>query len=384
MTPINSHTGYYTVGDRTYLNKTEAVYQASITKQELYWNFQDDVFGAINWQQRPVGTLKELYRDRAQQIRDKYDYVVINFSGGMDSWTVLDSFLSNGIRVDEIFTRWAFAERNYTDANTSNLGSENLLSEYEYAVVPVLEHVKKHYPEINIVVEDHSDGLHTELTEKDFFSSNHYQSMVAFHRFNRGSKFEKEQIAKNRSVGLVHGYDKIKCGIRDNSFYAYFTDSLGGTWEPDRTVELFYWNRDFPMIPVMQAHNILEYITEHLDEMKRIHSQDKFGNRVANYYKDVYQIVCCPDYKPDTFQVAKPKGSMLFKSDYWVNDYNPRYFQSWRWTTKQFLNQVDDQYISRNSGVQVGFKRYTSPYYVISDNANIPDYLLPSLDTFLI
>ena len=197
MIPLNSPHGYYIVGDQIYLNKSEAVFQASTTGKELVWKFHDDVFNTINWNQRPSGTLRDLYKERAQQIRDKYDYVVVHFSGGMDSWTVLNSFLSNGIHVDEIFTRWAFAERKFKDADSNNKDSSNLSSEFEYAVVPVLEHIKKNFPNINIVVDDYSECIQQELSEEDFFASNHYQSMLSFFRFNRRSKFEQEQIEKN-------------------------------------------------------------------------------------------------------------------------------------------------------------------------------------------
>jgi hypothetical protein len=384
MISINSPHGYYTVGDQQYVNKTEAVFRASLTKKDLVWNFHNKVFNAIDWKCRPAGTLQDLYRERAQQIRDRYDYVVVNFSGGMDSWTVLNSFLSNGIHVDEVYTRWAFAERKYKDASNSDLDSSNLSSEFEYAVVPVLDHIKKTYPNIIIVVDDYSECIQQELAGSDFFASNHYQSMLSFFRFNRRSSFEQEQIAKNRSVGVVHGYDKIKCGISKNSFYAYFTDNLGGTWEPDRNIEFFYWTPDFPTIPVLQAHSILEFIVENLDKMKQLKLSGQVDTQhIPNYYKHIYQMVCCPDYNPNTFQVAKPKGSMVWDSDDWINQYNPRYFQSWQWTNQQFFNNIEDQYISKRYGKGVGLKKCTSPYYVVSNNIDIPEFLLPDLDSYL-
>jgi hypothetical protein len=104
---LNHIRGYYEVGDKIYFNKIEAVRAASQTKQQLVWHFHDDVFGKFDWSIRPQGTLRDLYRERAQQIRDKYDYIIIYFSGGADSWTVLNSFLANGIHVDEVFTHAA-------------------------------------------------------------------------------------------------------------------------------------------------------------------------------------------------------------------------------------------------------------------------------------
>ena len=62
MIPLNSPHGYYIVGDQIYLNKSEAVFQASTTGKELVWKFHDDVFNTINWNQRPSGTLRDLYK----------------------------------------------------------------------------------------------------------------------------------------------------------------------------------------------------------------------------------------------------------------------------------------------------------------------------------
>ena len=89
--------GYYQVGSEIFNNKLEALYHASKNKQRPRWVFHDDVYGKFDWTTRPLLGLKEVYRARAQQLRDKYDYMSISFSGGADSWNTLNSFLSNCI-----------------------------------------------------------------------------------------------------------------------------------------------------------------------------------------------------------------------------------------------------------------------------------------------
>ena len=59
-------------------------------------------FDAIDWTKEPIKSLKQLFKERAEQIRDLYDYLIIYFSGGSDSITVLNSFLDNNIPVDEV------------------------------------------------------------------------------------------------------------------------------------------------------------------------------------------------------------------------------------------------------------------------------------------
>jgi len=55
-----------------------------------------------DWSIEPTRPLQEMYRLRAQQIRDTYDYVVLYFSGGSDSITALNAFVKNNIHIDEI------------------------------------------------------------------------------------------------------------------------------------------------------------------------------------------------------------------------------------------------------------------------------------------
>ena len=116
----NLERGFYQVGDRVFTNKMLALYEASKSKSEVKFNFHNEIYSNIDWTQRPNGILKNLYKQRAQQLRDEYDYITINFSGGADSWNVLNSFLSNGIKVDEVYTRWGLAERKFIPANNKD------------------------------------------------------------------------------------------------------------------------------------------------------------------------------------------------------------------------------------------------------------------------
>ena len=112
--------GYYSVGDIKTFSKIEAIELGKKIKRWPRWDFNDSIFGHYDWTTPSSLSLKELYRRRAQQIREKYDYVVIWYSGGADSFNVLDSFLSNGIKVDEIAHCWSVkADKTY---DTYSLG----------------------------------------------------------------------------------------------------------------------------------------------------------------------------------------------------------------------------------------------------------------------
>ena len=112
--------GYYQVGNLKYYSKLEAIEAQQRTGIHPHWNFNEAVYGSYNWTVEPDISITELYKQRAQQIRDTYDYVVLMYSGGADSFNVLNSFLSNDIKIDEIasFTNYeATGDReNYLNA----------------------------------------------------------------------------------------------------------------------------------------------------------------------------------------------------------------------------------------------------------------------------
>jgi hypothetical protein len=355
------------------LNKTEALLYAHKTNQEVTWKFHPEVFNNIDWSIKPTVSLSEMYKARAQQIRDNYDYVIVHFSGGMDSWNVIDSFLSNGIHLDEVFTRWASVERKYKDPDPTNVDEYNLYSEYEYAVVPVLEHIQKNYPEVNIVVDDYSEGLQQDFQEDYILFSSQYQTMSTFFRFNRKSEKETEQARHGKRIAVVYGIDKIKCQVIDGNFYAYFNDTIGGLdGDPTRNVEFFYWSPDMPQLPVLQAHCLKEYIQNNITFTDP--DRPMTGRLEYDEYREMYQQACYSKYNINTFQVGKALGSTVWKSDFWIAKHNPKYHEAWRWATKQFFTGIDSQYIHKVNKMPVGLRWFKSPMFLVEPNVKMPDF----------
>ncbi len=349
--------GFYEVGSKNFINKPEALMHATTTGQSVRWNFHDKIFNTLNWTKQPNVALSELYRRRAQQIRDEYDYVVVNFSGGADSWTTLHSFLSNGLHVDEVFTRWAFVEQKYKKINFTDRRESNIISEYEYAVLPVLEHIRKNYPKTQIYIDDYSDGYESDIEEKKFTQLfGHYLCVGTVHRFFRKSPFEIDAAKKNKRVAIVHGLEKIQCCVKDGEFFAYFHDSLPGTdLDPDRNLVPFYYTPDLPELPLAQAHELKQFYERNLD---RVNESPK------DYLRDTYIKVCYPDYNYQTFQTGKALGSEIWESEFWIRHHNPRYFDNWKWAINQYASGVDERFCQLyNDKFRVGWKLLHSQYY---------------------
>jgi len=343
------------------------LYYASTTNQSVKWNFFEEVYSKFSWTKRPVGTLEQLYKERAQQIRDKYDYVALHFSGGSDSWTVLDSFLSNGIHLDELYTRWPSAERKYRTINNIDKSEGNIISEFDYAVVPVLDYVRKNFPQTKIVVADFSDAFEKDFVEVDLRSSDYYANMSTFDKNIRPSDSQAEAHKQGKKVALVYGCDKIRFTIKNGQFYAYFIQCLPGSDYTEYGREMFYWTPDFPTIPILQAHYLRDYVQ----------TNPNFALLTGREATKTYQSVCYPRYNKDTFQTGKPLGSIVRKSDSWIYEYNPRYYQSWQWAMNQYFDSIDEKFINRHNdnknGLILGTKRFTSHYYLVGPMPGFAD-----------
>ena len=94
--------GVYRVGDLAFYSKIEAIEMHAKTGIHPHWDFNEAVFSSYNFTVEPTDSLQELYRQRAQQLRDHYDYIILMYSGGADSTNVLNSFIKNDILIDEV------------------------------------------------------------------------------------------------------------------------------------------------------------------------------------------------------------------------------------------------------------------------------------------
>ena len=128
--------GFYTVGDYKTYSKIEAIQLSKTTAEPSVWHFNDEVFSAANWTQDPPIDLLELYKARARQIRDNYDYIVLFYSGGSDSHNILKCWLQADCKIDEIASFYNYDatkdKQSYLNAEITNV------------VIPHIELLKQH------------------------------------------------------------------------------------------------------------------------------------------------------------------------------------------------------------------------------------------------
>lgn len=366
------NTGVYRVGKQIFQRKTLALLEATSTKSTIQWDFHDHVFSQVPWQLPPTESLKELYKRRAQQLRDKYDWLVLNFSGGCDSWGVLNSFISNNIHLDEVFVRWPKKglEGTYTPNNVDK-SPFNLHSEWDYAIKPELDKLEKYHPEIKITIHDWTDELAEEVAEDSFGMTSHYLNLGAFKKFGATADTEVTLRDKEKRVGVIFGIDKPKCIRVENDFYVYFADHLVSGCQPDgeynRNIELFYWTPDMPDIVRAQGHLMFNFFRANPAAQFVVTADERQSQNDRGLMDQIVKDICQPDYDKSKFQAGKPTSQIYTENDHWLRSKfgTERFMSAWRYGLTQYFKLIDKRFFVKKNDRIDGYRAYTSPYYKI-------------------
>ena len=268
--------GVYKVGENRFFNKIDALLYASIsnTKPNVIWDFSDDIFSAFDWKFPVETTLTDLYKIRAQQLRDKYDYISLMFSGGADSTNILHAFIDNDILLDEIVMyRPAKFKVDPTD-----LSSGNVWSEIALAAVP---HLKKYQKLISskttirfIDLDDMTDQF---LNDDTLVSQYRKIYNITAYAIGRTAVdclpdlIWDKVLQSGKTLCYVHGIEKPNMWMEADGTWTFaFTDTGGlhPIQQPDGSSstsemfltqkfhELFYWSPDLPQLVIKQCQII--------------------------------------------------------------------------------------------------------------------------------
>ena len=350
--------GYYTVGKEKTYGKLHAIKLSAQTGHHVQWHFNDDVYSCLNWLEEPKESLTELYRQRAQQLRDQYDYLVLQFSGGADSTNILNTFVDNKIHLDEVLT-W-----NYFGGNKSKTAHTD--SEVNQVAFPAMKKLAETNPEIKFRTLDLSQSLidfwmDPEKADRFFHHSNSIIMAEAGVRTNYflEDKFYLDKIMQGKKVGFICGQDKPRVWQIDGKYCFRFLDysganSLNGV---DSPVEYFYWSPDFPTIPVKQSHIIKRYL-QHADSTTQFMTTESNGmacklhnGQTLWLSNDGIHSLIYPGWDINTYTAGKSQSPILNDNIRWYHkdfhsESHSRYFSAltyWMsWVPGHWLNNPKD------------------------------------------
>lgn len=377
--------GYYIVGDKIFNHKVFALQEATRSKQEPQWIFNNRVYDKLNWSETSGVDLPELYRIRAQQLRDKYDYLILYFSGGADSTNVLMTFLENNIRLDEILIYWPrkFSEKTYTPNLSSE--SENLVSEWDYTISPRLEWIRKNYPNLKITVLDFSDDLLTEEYFDDTVVVAEKHNYVAIKRSRACDKLVIDRMDKFGNVGQIVGSSPVELSLVNREAMIVWFYDVGTTPGPKkdymitghpRNYELFYWTPDLPEIPRDQAHALLKHfrmnplLVNILDNFtispNKVLVQDSKGD--PELFRLIRKDIIYPGRNHNYFQAHKsPSTHSINEMHNWFykTDQSKAMTDSWISAVLSQQSLIDPKYCIYKDGFVSSYKVFTSKFYVV-------------------
>ena len=376
----NDKLGFYMVGPNKHYIKPQALIDSTRSGHFPEWNFNRDVFGNFNWQHEPALAIQELYRIRAQQLRDQYDYIRLEVSGGGDSATAAYSFINNGIHLDEVVFRYPkTGEKNVTD-DPFNTKPENTLSEWRYAAMPLLKWIADHAPRTKITMHDYSEDMLRSGHEEEwvFRTKDYFQPGHAFKHTVDAVDSHKKTLDQGKSVCMLWGVDKPKVCIKDSKWYLYFMDIQANNANPEVgqwnniTNEYFYWTPDLPELLCKQAHTIRKWFdlpnNKYLQHLARWPNYS-FAQRTT--FEHIIKPLLYPDYDPTTFQTSKPTNSFYNEMDYWfyTNFQDTSAYRVWQAGLQHLIDNIDTKFFNKEMGRPVGFVGFISPFYYLGDAA---------------
>lgn len=379
----NKKLGYYVVNNEVYYNKNQAMLVGSkhtdseggLRNDPVRWIFNEDSFIRFPWHEEPNVPLNELYRIRAQQLRDQYDYIRLELSGGADSTTVAYAFLLNGIPLDEVVFRYPEKGAKGASNNPWDTQSRNHLSEWEFAAKPLLNWIKTNYPNVKVTVFDFVDNIVNEQSNDEnwIYKTRHYIHPGHVHKHT----IDKQLADTGKRIAVVYGIDKPKICIKDGKFFMYFVDSQASNNHPEVgdytniTNEFFYWSPDACELLAKQAHMIKNWFTmpEH-NRLSYVLNWPNYDYRARNFYEQILKPIIYLDYDFNTFQTAKSTTAIHAEMDTWFFDNfkGTDLYATWEAGVDYLTKNLDSRYFDYYQGKISTIKQYQSPMYYIGDS----------------
>lgn len=201
---------YYDFEKNVYHTQLDAV----ASSKHCWFYFFDKEMASVPWKIEPSQTLDQLYKARAEYIRDTYKYVILCYSGGHDSTNILETFYYNNIHIDEILVVGALSQDSFKGSD------ENHNGELYKNVFPTLD--KLNLPNTKITVVDYTTW---------FNDPNNFTTIQQY-----GNEWTK-QIGGFRSVHTLFWRDLKKFIGHSNSketAYIMGTDKVNLVYESDQ------------------------------------------------------------------------------------------------------------------------------------------------------
>ena len=378
MSSFNKRLGYYTVGDQDFESKIAAALYAVKVNKPLQWVFNDKIFSSYNWQQEPEESLDELYNKRARQIRNKYDYVIISYSGGADSHNLLMSFIRQNLHVDEIIVNTTEKANSIVVNDVANKHASNAGAEHELQTVPRLKELAPLIPKTKITILDLSDYVFSGFEKaKDaswVLEKKEGLNPAGVSRFNYIFYNEvRKNFDKDKKIALVLGIEKPKVTIKDGDLYLRFTDRTANIITvaehvkdyTNTTIEFFYWSPECAPMLIKQGHVIRRWLEANPHLQKDFLAENVNFGTLRLIHERVLRSVVYTTWDVNWYQADKAVKDWYTEFDSWfTNGYrDTKAFQIWK-EGIDFVKESLEPYHQTIDGEIDGLKGFAKYYKI--------------------
>jgi hypothetical protein len=332
--------GFYMVGTEKFYNKIHAIFRSQQLNVDLTWNFNDKIFEAVDWTIEPTESLDELYKIRAKQIREEYDYVLLFVSGGADSTNMLYAFLKNGIHVDEIVGSAPISGlRDWDSSLVKNDSVENTIEETFLTQIPFLQKIQTDYPQTKVTLHDYFEDMLNYKQDDWLIKGTDWMHPSMAGRYNLDRYLHLKRIAESgKKIAVVQGIDKPQLvRYKDRMalilFDAVYNNKYDSIQHPNTFPVFFYHSPDLPKLMIKQAHVTARYLMRpenkelyekmpfNYEELMKRPANDRTPVKYNGFNGGVYERGIVPAIYPMikkiSYQAGKPDKMFLGKHDYW-------------------------------------------------------------------
>jgi hypothetical protein len=379
---INKVLGYYTCDGLEFESKIQACFHSLKVNKPVDWVFNDLEFKLYDWTQEPEDSLDQLYDKRAKDLREKYDYLILSYSGGSDSHQILMSFIRQGIHLDELLINtmekgWAPC----TIIDPTNTSSLNSGAEHYLQTIPRLKEVEKFIPRTKITICDLTDHVTDSLLSAGDASwvlqKREALNPIGITRFNYVYFNEvRKRFDKEKKIGIILGVEKPKSLIEDGKFWIRFNDRAANMVTvidhikdyDNSVIEYFYWSPDCVPLLIKQGHIIRRWLQTNPNY------QQYWDSRVA------------------TYKTVRFWHERLLRKVIYPSTWNDSWFQVHK-ATKDWYSEFDNWFIDGAAGTKANaiwhegvdyIKHSLAPFVRIDLDTNQPDGLQSYTKKYLI
>lgn len=375
------NSAYYSVKEKIFFNKIDAILYANNDLSDVNWHFHQDLFNKHDWSVEPELTLDYYYKIRAQEIRNQFDYVVILCSGGADSTNVLKTFINNNIAVDEIIASAPLEGIKNYKFNNVDCSNSNTISETVYTQIPLINEIANSSSKIRITLHDYFKDIRDYKTDEWLYRCDDWihPSSAARYRFERIDHLRK-LAESNKKIAFVYGIDKpILLMDKLLDIFILFSDLAVNVQRPafDREYPnvknvLFYWDSTTADLVTKQAHVVAKWLfksenkfnKQFLNDLRWTGQKSFEFNRLrhSKYERAIVPCIYPTTYRP-IFQAEKPTKLFLGEHDDWFYKLHDKtnFYEMIVSDTKSFYKTINSKYLN---SAKNGFAIYYNAYKI--------------------